>query len=120
MRYGDVWFPVASNPRHPLNSIDLFKGGIKKLHEMAEDHGRDPASIGLALFANAFEENKPVKLENGGRHLLTGKADEVAEDINALAQLGVHDLIINFQRDTLEQTLDSIQYFNDVIRPMVS
>ena len=120
VRYGDVWFPVANNPRHPLNSIDLFKGGIKRLHDMAEDHGRDPNCIGLALFANWFDEKKTLKLDDGGRHLLTGKADEIAEDINALAELGVRDLIFNFQRDTLEQTLDSMQSFNDVIRPMVS
>ncbi len=29
VRYGDAWFPVANNPRHPLNSIALFKGGSK-------------------------------------------------------------------------------------------
>lgn len=117
VRYGDTWFPVANNPRHPLNSIALFKEGIQKLHDMASKHGRDPDSIGLALFANWFDEKKPLKLETGERHLLTGKADEIAEDIDALAELGVRDLIFNFQRETREQTLASMQYFADVIRP---
>ncbi len=120
IRYGDAWFPVANNPRHPLNSIALFKGGIKKLHDMAESQGRDPASIGLALFANWFDEKKTLEIETGERHLLTGKAEDIAEDIDALADLGVRDLIFNFQRETLEQSLDSMQHFADVIQPMTA
>ncbi len=120
IRHGDAWFPIANNPRHPLNSIALFKGGIKKLHDMAGDHGRDPASIGLALFANWFDEKKTLELETGERHLLTGKAEDIAEDIDALADLGVRDLIFNFQRETLEQSLDSMQHFADVIQPMTA
>jgi len=52
VRYGDVWFPIANNPRHPLDTIARFKAGIDRLHETAETHGRDPASIGLALLSN--------------------------------------------------------------------
>jgi probable F420-dependent oxidoreductase len=120
VRYGDVWFPIANNPRHPLNNIKLFKNGIKELHEMAEAENRDPGTIGLATFANWFDEKKTLELDTGERHLLTGKAEDIAEDIDALADLGVRDLIFNFQRDTLEQTLDSMQHFADVIRPLTS
>ena len=120
VRYGDVWFPVANNPRHPLNNIQLFKGGLQKLHEMAEKHGRDPDSIGLALFANWFDEKKTIELETGERHLLTGNTEDIAEDIDALAELGVRDLVFNFQRETLEQSLDSIQHFADVIQPLTA
>ncbi|MGH1481900.1 MAG: LLM class F420-dependent oxidoreductase [Geminicoccales bacterium] len=120
VRYGDVWFPVANNPRHPLNSISLFKKGIKKLHDMADEHDRDPDSIGLALFANWFDEKKTIELETGERHLLTGKPEDIAEDMDALADLGVRDVIFNFQRETLEQSLDSMQHFADVIQPMTA
>lgn len=120
VRYGDVWFPVANNPRHPLNSISLFKEGIKKLHDMADEHDRDPASIGLALFANWFDEKKTIELETGERHLLSGKPEDIAEDMGALAALGVRDVIFNFQRETLEQSLDSMQHFADVIQPMTA
>ncbi|MGI9434611.1 MAG: TIGR03619 family F420-dependent LLM class oxidoreductase, partial [Geminicoccaceae bacterium] len=120
VRYGDVWFPVGNNPRHPLNTAALFKGGVEKLHRMAEEHGRDPASLALALFANRFEEGKAVALESGERQILTGKAEDVAADIDALADLGVHDLIFNFERGTLEATLDSMQHFVDVIQPLTT
>jgi probable F420-dependent oxidoreductase len=118
VRHGDVWFPIANNPRHPLNNIKLFKQGIKKLHDLADQHGRDPSTIGLATFANWFDEKKTLQLETGERHLLTGKPEDIAEDIDALADLGVRDLIFNFQRETLQQTLDSMQHFADVIIPM--
>ena len=120
VRYGDVWFPVANNPRHPLNNVALFKDGVQRLHQMAEEHGRDPDTIGLALFANWFDEKKTIELETGERHLLTGKAEDIAEDIIALAELGVRDLVFNFQRETLEQSLDSMQHFADVIQPMTA
>lgn len=120
VRYGDAWFPIANNPRHPLNSIALFKDGIKQLHTTAEQHGRDPDTIGLSLFANWFDEKKTIELETGERHLLTGKPEDIAEDIDALYALGVRDLIFNFQRETLEQTLDSMQHFADVIQPLTS
>jgi len=120
VRYGDVWFPVANNPRHPLNNIARFKEGIQKLHQMSEEHDRDPDTIGLALFANWFDEKKTLELETGERHLLTGNAKDIAEDIDALAELGVRDLVFNFQRDTLEQSLDSMQHFADVIQPMTA
>ncbi len=116
-KYGDVWFPIGTNPRHPLNTITLLKSRIVDLHEMAEKHDRDPSSIGLAYFCNAFNETAPaVTLDGGERHLLTGPAEAIAEDIDALAQLGFTDLVMNFQRDNLDGTLHSMDHFCNEIR----
>jgi hypothetical protein len=38
--------------------------------------------------------------------------------MNGLQELGVTDLVLNFQRDTLEQSLDSMQHFMEVIQPL--
>ncbi|MGI9418576.1 MAG: LLM class F420-dependent oxidoreductase [Geminicoccaceae bacterium] len=116
VRYGDVWFPIANNPRHPLDTVARFEAGIGRLHETAEKHGRDPQSIGLALFSNWYDETKTGKTDSGERQLLTGSAAEIAEDIEALEQLGVTDLLLQFTRDTLERTLESVQFFNDEVR----
>jgi hypothetical protein len=50
---------------------------------------------------------------------LTGNPAQVAEDIDALSELGVRDLVLNLQRDTLEQSLDSMQHFADETQPLM-
>jgi probable F420-dependent oxidoreductase len=116
-RHGDVWFPIGNNPRHPLDTVARFGEGLKALHQIAEQHGRDPKSIGLAFYAGWFDETKTLSTPGGERQILTGTAAQIAEDIDGLAALGVTDLVLNFQRATLEQSLASMQHFCDEIRP---
>jgi probable F420-dependent oxidoreductase len=118
-RYGDVWFPIGNNPRYPLDTVERFRDGVQRLHGIAEQHGRDPTSIGLAFYAGWFDEAKRARLEGGERHIMTGSPAEIAEDIHGLAELGVRDLVLNFQRATLEQSLASMQHFCDEIRPLI-
>ena len=120
VRFGDTWFPIGNNPRHPLGTVARFAKGLEALHAMAEEHNRDPASIGLAFFANWFDETKTSSTEDGQRLLLTGGAEQIAQDVHALGELGVRDLVLNFQRDTLEQSLDSMQHFAETIRPLAT
>jgi probable F420-dependent oxidoreductase len=118
-RHGDAWFPIGNNPRHPLDTLAHFEQGVQRLHQSAEQHGRDPKSIGLAFYAGWFDETRTQSLESGERHIMTGSAAQVASDIDGLAALGVTDLVLNFQRDTLERSLDSMQHFCDEIRPLI-
>jgi probable F420-dependent oxidoreductase len=119
VRYGDAWFPIGNNPRHPLDTVARFKAGVEMLHQVAEQNGRDPKTIGLAFYAGWFDEAKPAaRLEGGERHIMTGSPAEIAEDIAALGELGVTDFVLNFQRDTLEQSLASMQHFVAEIRPL--
>jgi probable F420-dependent oxidoreductase len=118
-RYGDVWFPIGNNPRHPLDTLARFGEGLRRLHQIAEQNGRDPKSIGLAFYAGWFDEARTLTVDSGERHIMTGTAAEVASDIDGLAALGVTDLVLNFQRATLDQSLASMQRFCDEIRPLI-
>ena len=118
VRYGDVWFPIGNNPRHLLDTVERFSAGIDSLHVLAEQHERDPKSIGLAFFSNWFDESKTMSTATGERLLLTGNTEQIAGDMIGLGELGVRDLTLNFQRDTLEQSLNSMQHFAEVIRPI--
>jgi len=113
---GDVWFPIGNNPRHPLDTLPLLEGGLQRLHDAAEQEGRDPATLGVAYYAGWFDATQTKPLQNGQRHMLTGMPAQLAEDI---AALGVKDLVLNFQRDTLERSLAAMQYLCDEIRPLV-
>jgi len=118
-KLGDVWFPIGNNPRHPLDTLAKFEGGLQRLRETAEKQGRDPGTIGLAYYAGWFDADKTATLASGERHLLTGTPAQLAEDIAGLEALGVKDLVLNFQRDTLERSLAAIQHFADEIRPLI-
>jgi probable F420-dependent oxidoreductase len=118
VRYGDVWFPIGNNPRHPLDTVTRFSEGLRTLHRMAEEHGRDPKTIGLAFYANWFDETKTVSVDDGQRHILTGSPAQLAEDIDALGALGVTDLVLNLQRDSVERSLESMQRVAEEIRPL--
>ena len=120
VRYADAWYPIGSNPRHPLDTPSRLRTGIDRLRELAMSEQRDPDSIGLAFFLNAFDESKPARMENGERALLTGSAEEIAADIDALAKLGVRDLVLNFQRASLDETLASMTHFAERIRPFAA
>ena len=117
-RYGDTWYPIGSNPHFPLDTIERFSARVARLGEIASEEGRDPASISLVYCATWANEGA-VKLEGGGRHLLTGSAQDLQEDITALRNAGVVGLMLNFQRDTLAQSLDAKQHFADEVRPGV-
>jgi probable F420-dependent oxidoreductase len=119
VRYGDAWFPIGNNPQHPLDTVARFKEGLQRLHRVAEQNGRDPKTIGLAFYAGWFDETRTLSLDGGERHVLTGTPAQIAEDVHGLAELGVSDLVLNFQRDTIDRSLASMQHFCDEIRPLI-
>jgi len=116
VRHGDTWYPIGTNPRHLLDTRERLTKGVARLYAVAEEHGRDPASIGLAYYVNGFDESTTVSADTGERRLLSGNAGELAEDIRFLASLGFADLVLNFSRGTLERSLASMQWFAEEVR----
>ena len=80
--------------------------------------GREPATITLAYWANWYNESGATLLEDGQRHLFTGDPPEIAADIRMFREIGVDHLLINFQRDSLEHSLESMENFVENIMPM--
>ena len=115
VRLGDAWFPIHTNPRHPLDTAARFRDGVRRLHALAEQHGRDPGSIGLAVWSNSYDETLPEQWVDGEHHLLTGRADALIDDIGTLADIGVAQALLNFQRSDLARSLDSMQWFADEV-----
>src|SRR5712672_3175172 len=46
-RLGNAWYPIGTNPSHPLDSLARYRAGIARLRKAVADAGRDPASVGL-------------------------------------------------------------------------
>jgi probable F420-dependent oxidoreductase len=119
VRHGDAWFPIGNNPRHPLDTVARFKAGVERLHQLAEQHGRDPKSVGIAFYSGWYNETKTLQLDDGQRHIMSGPPAQIAEDIAALEELGVSDLVLSLQRDTLEGSLASMEHFMSETRPLL-
>ena len=81
--------------------------------------GRDPASITRAYFAVWPSNAPPFEPEAGERFLCTGTSEQIADDINVLAELGVEHLLLNFQRPTLAETLAEMEKFDGEVRPLL-
>lgn len=137
-RLGDGWYPIGSNPRYPLDSLERYRGAVARLHRYAEACDRDPAGITLAYCAlrwsgSGYGAARPEadnvagdgaagdgEAGDGGRRLLTGAPEQVAGDIDALEDLGVRHLVLNFQSAEPAQTLESMERFAREVRPLVA
>ena len=118
VRHGDAWFPIGCNPRFPLDTVGRFAASLGDLRAMAEKEGRDPASIDLGYWAVWYGASaEPVKAGTGERMLLSGSAEDIAGDIQALRGLGVRHLLLQFLRTTIEETLDAMTWFAEEVRP---
>jgi probable F420-dependent oxidoreductase len=85
VRLGDAWYPIGTNPAHPLDSLARYRAGIDRLRKIASDAGRDPMSVGLAYRCSNFGEGVPMKASDGDRRLFSGGPAEIAGDLRALA-----------------------------------
>lgn len=119
-RYGDCWYPVGTNPRFPCNTVARYRARVERLHGMASELGRDPSTIELAYWANWAFDKAPLETDGDERHLFVGDANAIASDISALAEVGVTRTLFNFQRPTLQGTLDDLSHFAEEIRPRVT
>jgi probable F420-dependent oxidoreductase len=118
-RLGDVWFPIGNNPRFPVQTAEQLAEYLSRLRRYAEDAGRDPDEIGLAYSAGWYSDREAQTLPDGGRQPFTGVPEQVAEDIRDFGRLGVQSLMLNFQGDTVEESLERMERFATSVRPLV-
>ena len=110
---GDCWYPIGTNPRFPLDSADLLKKRIARLHQYAELNGRDPATIDLAYSANWFN------MSGHRTRWFEGESGQIQEDIGQLQDLGINHLILSFTGDSTSEITDKMSAFiSEVTTPM--
>ena len=118
-RCGDVWYPFGNNPRHRLDSMDRLREGIDRLRSETAAAGRLPDAVKIAYSAEMFYSDAGPQYEaDGTRRLLTGEPGQVAEDILALAELGVEHLMLDFEGATLDETRRRMERFASMVRPL--
>ncbi len=115
-RVADGWYPVGSNPRYPLDTLDRYDARLARVKRIAEESGRDPESLHLAYWAMRHRAGERLEAAGGGaRCLFSGSDEEVLGDIAAFAGRGVRSLNFNLVGGTLSATRDRMSRFAEAI-----
>ena len=117
-RLANGWLPIGNNPRFPLLTPEQYAEAVGRLRGYVEEYGRDPAEIYLAFGASRYDEREASTLPDGQRRPFTGNAEQIAEDIRKFNEVGVRYLQLNLLGGSLEETLERVDYFARVVRPL--
>lgn len=116
---GDGWLPMGTNPRNRMDTRVLYQANVERLHAMAAERGRDPASIRLGFWAQWHGLGENLEAADGSRHLFSGSVDDMAGDIEFFRELGGSVLFFRFFSPTLEETLDRMERHAAELLPLV-
>jgi probable F420-dependent oxidoreductase len=118
-RLGDVWYPIGSNPRHPLGTTAQLASALDRLRGFAREAGRDPAEIDLAYSAGWYNDRDAELGEDGHRRSFTGSPRQVADDVHAFAALGIRHFGFGMTDGTLDGSLARLERFATFVRPLI-
>jgi probable F420-dependent oxidoreductase len=114
-RLGDGWYPIGTNPSHPLDSLARYRAAVEKLRGLTRAAGRDPAGMALAYRVQKFGPEVSAEAGDGGRRLFSGQPDAIAADLRDLEAMGVGAVDLSFPGDTAEAALDAMRVFRDTV-----
>ena len=114
-RLGDGWYPIGTNPSHPLDSLARYRAAVEKLHGLTRAAGRDPAGMALAYRVQKFGPEVPARAGDGERRLFSGQPGEIAADLRALKEAGVGAVDLTFPGETADAALDAMRAFRDTV-----
>ncbi len=107
---GDAWHPVGAIPAAPLEPEELAEN-LALLHDYAEKAGRDPSQIQVSVKAPLYDANSSGDV----RRRFSGSADEVRQDVQTYADVGVTHLIFDFRTADPNQTEDRMARFSEEV-----
>lgn len=118
-RLGDGWYPIGSNPRFPLDTLERYSAAVERLKALARDAGRDPRTIALGYRCARHGSAVEPRLPSGERRLFAGGAAEIAEDLRGLRGLGVAAVDFGLNGATVEGSLERMKRFRDEVMALV-
>jgi probable F420-dependent oxidoreductase len=112
-RLGDGWHPVGANPAVPLGPSEL-RALLDEVYRLTEAEGRDPKTLTISYKAPVYDVGKPVA-PGVSRRPFTGAPEQIREDIETFARLGVSELIFDFRSESQSESLDRMERFSQSI-----
>lgn len=116
--HGDGWYPFGSNPKFRMDSLEAYTARRDRLFALAEEAGRDPATITLT-YNCAFHSETEQPHRDGGRLIFTGTAEQRAGDIAAFTEAGVSMMVLNLTANEEAAMLDRMEAFSKDVMPLV-
>jgi len=110
-RLGNGWYPLAINPRYPLDTPALYADALKDVHDAAERAGRNPGEITGALLAISCRIGHEQEGRDGGRLAFTGSAQAIVDDIGRYRQHGLQHFLIGGDGHDLNGTVEMLEQF---------
>jgi len=108
---GNGWHPVGAIPAAPLEPEDLA-GDLVSLRRYAEAAGRDPSELDVAVKAPLYDPGTP---SSGDRRRFSGMPDQILQDVQTYAEMGVTHTIFDIRSVDLNQTTDRMAWFAEEI-----
>ena len=117
VRYAHGWYPVGTNPQHPMNTVSRFKTGLERFRGFCERGGRDPGEIAIALRVLHGPGRRPRGMIDGEPDMFSGGDADWIGDIKTLQDLGVSAVDVRLfgytPTETVNQTVDNMRRFRD-------
>lgn len=117
-RLGDGWYPMGINPSFPLDSLARYSARVAELRILTEKAGRDTRSVELSYWASWYPAPEK-RTSDGARMLFTGSDANVAEDIAALASLGVTTVVLGHASPSVAEHVAKMERFMAEVAPLV-
>lgn len=111
-KYGDGWHPVGATAAAPLAPTE-FRGLLDELKRLTEAEGRNYEDIAISFKAPIYDPG--VAVAGAERRPFTGAPDQILSDIRDYEKLGVSELIFDFRRPDLGQSLEQMEQFSKEI-----
>ena len=111
-KYGDGWHPVGATAAAPLGP-DEFRGLLDQLKRLTEAEGRNYEDITISFKAPIYDPG--VAVAGAERRPFTGAPDQILSDIRQYEELGVSELIFDFRRPDLTESLEQMERFSKEI-----
>jgi len=115
-RLGDGWHPVGAVAASPLPPEEM-RSLLASLKKLTEAEGRDFAQLTISYKAPLYDAGVPDR--GGARRSFSGSAAEIADDIRAFAEIGVHELIFDFRGRSTAESIEHLQRFAAEVMPLV-
>ena len=117
-RVGDGWHPIGNRPP-ALLLPDEYEAKVARLAAFARDAGRDPATITLSLRVPMQVRSPRAKALAGDRPPFQGTPEQVRDDVESYAALGVRHFVFDSAVADERAALDTLARFAEDVRPKI-
>ncbi|HZA21852.1 MAG TPA: LLM class flavin-dependent oxidoreductase, partial [Dehalococcoidia bacterium] len=106
-RLGNGWHPVGAIPAVPLEPEELAQN-VAVLHRYAEQAGRDPSDLDVSMKTPLYDSGPGPA---SPRRRFSGSSEQILQDVQTYADVGVTHLIFDIRGSNLDQALERLEWF---------